>query len=101
MVACDLRIGTRVSITGAAAGAIGRIEQIWPIDMVEFVPGVDASGDAMRREWKAWGVARVALISFHVTRYCEAMFAAYEVAGAWFDLRGNPIALEVIGHAGN
>ena len=94
----DLRAGTRVRITGREAEVIGRIEMISAQDE-PTIPGFrdDEQTAAILREW---GVTRIAYISYRIPDEQEVMFCALEVKGAWRDLDGKPLELEIVGQHG-
>lgn len=91
----NLRLLTRVQISGAAGVCVGRIEDIRSIDDLPDVPGADAAVPvAILREW---GVTRWAVVSYFATPDQEVAFVALEINGEWFDLQKQRLTFEVIG----
>jgi hypothetical protein len=92
----NLRLFTRVRISGAPGVCIGRIEDIRGINELPPVPGFTEMKyvNAVLRER---GVTRLAVVSYFMTEHQEVAFTAVEIAGEWFDLQGQAIQLEVIG----
>ena len=96
----NLRVLTRVRISGAAGVCVGRIEDIRPIDEMPDITGFALGGDfAPVQILRDMGVARCALISYFATDHDEVMFVAMEIDGAWYDLQRQALTLEVIGQA--
>lgn len=101
-VMSELRNLTRVRISGAPGVCVGRIENIRTPDEMPDRPGFDTAGEFAPRQIAIdWGVSRVALISFHPNPEQEAVFVAFEIAGEWYDLKRQPLTLEVIGQYSN
>src|SRR5512145_1611285 len=92
----NLRVLTRVRISGAAGVCIGRIEDIRTIDELPEIPEQIMPTEILRD----MGVTRIAAVSYFATDHDEVLFFALEIGGAWFDLQRQRIALEVIGQAG-
>jgi hypothetical protein len=92
----NLRLGTRVQISGAAGVVVGRIEDIRGINELPPVPGF-AEMKIVNAVLRDKGVTRLALVSYFMTEHQEVAFTAVEIAGEWFDLQGQAIQLEVIG----
>lgn len=93
-------MGTRLRISAPGLGAcIGTIEDIRAIDDLPDLPGFTEAGFSAREILREWHVTRHALISYSPAPGVELMFSAVEIEGAWYDLRRQPLALEVIGQS--
>lgn len=92
----NLRVLTRVRISGAAGVCIGRIEDIRTIDELPEIPDQIMPTEILRD----MGVTRIAAVSYFATDHDEVLFFALEIGGAWFDLQRQRIELEVIGQQG-
>lgn len=94
----NLRLFTRVRISGPPGVCVGRIEDIRGINELPPAPGF-AEMKIVNAIMRDKGVTRLALVSYFMTEHQEVAFTAVEIAGEWFDLNGQALTLEVIGQA--
>ena len=94
-----IQTNSRVQITGAAGTVIGRVEEIRPVAELPDLPetGLPVGGPfAPKNILVEWGVARVAMITYHASPDQQFMFAALEIGGEWFDLQHQKLEIETV-----
>jgi hypothetical protein len=90
----NLRLFTRVRISGPPGVCVGRIEDIRSIDEMPDLLEFDDVQDL-----RDMGVTRVALVSYRPTDHDELTFFALEIGGDWFDRSRQALTFEVVGQA--
>jgi hypothetical protein len=84
-----LQTNQRVIISNAAGDDVfGRVEEVRPVAEVSA---------SVREALAAWGVSRIAAITYHSSPAAQHMVTAVEIEGAWFDLDHKPLHIEVVG----
>ena len=84
-----LQANQRIKINNGDGGAVvGRVEEVRPVG--------ELSGE-VREALAAWGVSRIAAITYHSSPAAQHMVTAVEIEGAWFDLDHKPLHIEVVG----
>lgn len=91
-----MKRGDGVKIEGTASWGVGIVEEIRTPEQLPYLtgPGMPALAE-VTAILEERGVERLALISFEDAGVTK-VFAALECAGAWYDLRGQPLRISVI-----
>ena len=88
-----MKQGDRVRISGATGTVYGRVEEVKRPGDLPDVPG--AAAQPAREALTEMEVSRVAMLS-HPHGRQRLLFAALESGGEWYDLKGQPLAIEII-----
>jgi hypothetical protein len=85
---------SRVRVTGTPGTVLGRVEEIRPVAELPDLPEV--GWPAPKSILVEWGVARVAMITYHASPDQQFMFTALEIGGEWFDLQRQKLEIETV-----